>query len=399
MKILKCEVCGNYKLKPVLDLGRHPLCDDLIKIGSKKICKEYKIKILFCIKCFTAHQKYQINKKVLFNKDYHYRARFTNDVLTGMKSLVKDAEKFLYSLKNKTILDVGCNDGSLLNFFHKKGSRTIGVEPTGAFKDVSKKHLVYNNYFDKNFTSRIKKKINKIDIICFTNVFAHIENLNLLIKNIKKILNNHTLLIIENHYLGSVFKKNQFDTFYHEHPRTYSFRSFVFIAKKLGLEILSVKFTKRYGGNIRVILGNKKNKKFIKNKTFILNEKKFFKKFKYMKKNILVWKIKKLKEINHIYKKEGKIIAKAFPGRAAILIKLLKINEQHILAVFEKPNSKKIGHYVPGTKIPILSDKILFKIIKKKKTKNILNFAWHLPKEIKNYLRTNRYKGRIINVL
>ena len=72
---------------------------------------------------------------------------------------------------------------------------------------------------------------NKIDLICFTNVFAHIENLNELLKNLKALINKDTVLIIENHYLGSILKKNQFDTFYHEHPRTYSLKSFSFIAK------------------------------------------------------------------------------------------------------------------------------------------------------------------------
>ena len=47
-------------------------------------------------------------------------------------------------------------------------------------------------------------------------------------------------------------RKSQFDTFYHEHPRTYSFSSFDYISKSLGLKITNVKFPKRYGGNIRV---------------------------------------------------------------------------------------------------------------------------------------------------
>ena len=106
----------------------------------------------------------------------------------------------------------------------------------------------------------------------------------------KVLIDRDTVLIIENHYLV-LLKKNQFDTFYHEHPRTYSLKSFDFIAKKLNVNILKVQFPKRYRGNIRVILGKRK----IKNKKFLfLKEKKIFKRFS--KNNTLIenWKIKNL---------------------------------------------------------------------------------------------------------
>ena len=393
-----CEICGSKKLYKVLDLGKHPLCDDLKKIGSKKKNKSYKIVILLCKKCLTAHQKFQVKKEILFPRNYHYRARFTKDVLSGMKDLVRFSENNLGSLKKKIILDVGCNDGSLLNFFYEKGCKTIGIEPTRASKDISKKkHLIYNDYFSLQTAEKIKKKYKHIDLITFTNVFAHMENIKYVFRVLKKIISDKTFLIIENHYLGSVLKKNQFDTFYHEHPRTYSIKSFFFIAKKLNLNILAIQFPKRYGGNIRVLLGHRgiKNKNNFKDR--VKQEKKFLQKFTETKKIINKWKIKKNNELNKLFIKHGKIPAKAFPGRAAILIKLLGLDEKIISKVYEKPKSLKIGHYVPGTRIPIYSDTSLFKNIKKNKI--ILNFAWHIKKEIKAYLRKNKFKGKIINIL
>ena len=91
-KIQKCEVCNKKNLIKVLNLGKHPLCDDLISIKSNKICKEYPIEILFCSNCLTAHQKYQIPKNILFNSNYHYRARMTGSVLKGMKDFVDSCE-------------------------------------------------------------------------------------------------------------------------------------------------------------------------------------------------------------------------------------------------------------------------------------------------------------------
>ena len=116
-QIKDCEVCGNDKLESVLDLGLHPMCDDLVEVSDSRVCKDYPIEILYCPKCRTAHQKYQVPKHELFPMTYHYRARFTADVLDGMRGLVDSCENNFGSLNGKLVLDIGCNDGSLLGFF------------------------------------------------------------------------------------------------------------------------------------------------------------------------------------------------------------------------------------------------------------------------------------------
>ena len=89
--------------------------------------------------------------------------------------------------------------------------------------------------------------------------------------------------------------------------------------------------------------------------------------------------------------------AKAFPGRAAILIKLLNLNKNHIYASYEKSDSKKIGYYIPGTKIPILNDKKLRN--SNNKSIPIINLAWHIKDEIKKYLKIKKINNRIINII
>ena len=93
----------------------------------------------------------------------------------------------------------------------------------------------------------------------------------------------------------------------------------------------------------------------------------------------------------------GKIKAKAFPGRAAILINILDLNSNHIECIFEKPGSKKLGHFIPGSDIPIVSDEILFNNINK--YKYILNLAWHIPIEIENYLISKGFNGLLVDII
>ncbi|MBX7046488.1 MAG: class I SAM-dependent methyltransferase [Ignavibacteria bacterium] len=400
IEISTCEVCGGTELHPVLNLGLHPMCDDLVEVGNDRVCKEYPIEILYCKTCNTAHQKYQIPKAELFPKTYHYRSRFTADVLNGMKGLVADCEKYLGSLQGKKVIDIGCNDGSLLDFFREKGAETIGIEPTDAYLDAKEKgHRVYNEFLTDDVAKIVVAEAGKPDIITFTNVFAHIENLKGVLDALKVMLKPETIIVVENHYLGSVLKSNQFDTFYHEHPRTYSYTSFEHIAKSMGLSVLTVEFPSRYGGNIRVVMGNKDLHNIPnENQQEVLDrEKKFFDDFAKMRADIEVWEKEMKQTINDAVEKNGKLKAKAFPGRAAILIKLLGLDNDKISAAYEKNGSMKVGHYLPGTRIPILADDDLFKTLADEKV--ILNNAWHIKKEIANYLESNGFKGTIINIL
>lgn len=400
-KITSCEVCGNETLIPVLDLGLHPMCDDLVKVGETRICKEYPIDIVYCNTCLTAHQKYQVPKEELFPNTYHYRSRFTADVLNGMKGLVESCTGRFGSMQGKKVLDIGCNDGSLLDFFREQGAITIGLEPTGACADAAeKKHITYNEYLSVEAAHKIVSANGKVDFITFTNVFAHIEDLNSVLDSLRVLMSDSTVIIIENHYLGAVLDKNQFDTFYHEHPRTYSYSSFKYMAKSLDLQPIEVEFPSRYGGNIRVFLGSE-SLYGIKGSVNLneLSEKEnlFLNRFEKLRKNVESWKEKKKAKIADLVKHHGPLKAKAFPGRAAILVKLLELDTDTIAVVYEKPGSLKIGYYLPGTKIPIHSDEEMYKL--EDKTQPIINLAWHIPNEIHTYLRKHLLTGPIIDIL
>jgi SAM-dependent methyltransferase len=399
-EVSMCEVCGDKNLASVLNLGMHPLCDDLVSIGDGRVCAEYPIEILFCHNCTTAHQRFQVPKQDLFPITYHYRSRFTADVLKGMEGLVNSCEQRLGSLRGKKVLDIGCNDGSLLDFFRTKGAITLGIEPTGAHRDAAEKeHIVINDFLSLRVADAIVEAYGKPDFITFTNVFAHIEDLHEVISALKRLVSPQTVIVIENHYLGAVLEGNQFDTFYHEHPRTYSYSSFSHIAHSLGLEILGAEFPSRYGGNIRVFLGNETDRRiFVKDaQAPSAREGRFLEVFSLMRLHIESWRTTKAKLIQEQVSLHGRLRAKAFPGRAAILVKLLNLNEDLIEAVYEKPGSLKIGHYLPGTRIPIRSDDELF--ASPNQTAPLLNLAWHISGEIRTYLLEHGYTGRVIDIL
>lgn len=398
-QISTCEVCGNRQLIPVLDLGDHPMCDDLVRIGESRVCREYPIDIVFCETCRTAHQRYQVPKQELFPVSYHYRSRFTADVLDGMASLVGSCEQRFGSLAGRTVLDIGCNDGSLLDFFRQKGATTVGIEPTGAAEDARQKgHAVYAEYLSPAVAETIVRTHGKPDFVTFTNVFAHIENLSEVFESLRRLIAADTVIVIENHYLGSVLDRYQFDTFYHEHPRSYSYTSFVYMARSLGMQLLEVEFPSRYGGNIRVFLGREgREGAAFDHAGLDAREAGFLAQFLSMREGVERWRVHKRAQIEELVAEHGRLRAKAFPGRAAILVKLLGLTDEMIAAVYEKPGSLKIGHYLPGTRIPIHSDDELLAL--PDRSLPLLNLAWHIPGEIRSYMQARGYTGQIIDIL
>jgi hypothetical protein len=396
--ISDCEVCGARDLPIALDLGRHPLCDDLVPVGHPRRCREYPIEILFCDHCVTAHQRYQVPKAELFPASYHYRSRQTADVLNGMRNLVLACEAELGALAGRTVLDIGCNDGSLLSIFREKRAITHGIEPTGAAADAAAAgHSVVNDFLSEAVAADFVARHGRPDVVSFTNVFAHIDDLHSVVRALRVLTAPETTVIIENHYLGAILDKRQFDTFYHEHPRTYSSTSFRHIADALGMAIAKIEFPQRYGGNIRVFLSGARPAAGADVAALAERETGYGGALRGLPAAITAWRTNKLAELEHEFRRHGRLPAKAFPGRAAILIKLLGLDEGQIEAVYEKPGSMKIGYYVPGTRIPIRSDDEFAAVAACERP--LINLAWHIPAEIHSYIRQRGYSGPIIDII
>jgi hypothetical protein len=167
----------------------------------------------------------------------------------------------------------------------------------------------------------------------------------------------------------------------------------------MSLNILSTEFPARYGGNIRVFIGNIPINNISSGNSIediLKQEDQFEDQLIAMHASMQKWKDAKNKEISDLVSKFGPLKGKAFPGRAAIFIKLLGLDETSIDCVYEKPGSMKIGHYLPGTRIPIKSDDELFALSESPPV--IINMAWHISAEIHGFLKNKGFKGEIIDI-
>ena len=392
----KCQISGAKDLKTILSLGYLPPVNKLKKIDSL-LCEDifFPAELVFSKKSKLVQLKTIVKKEILFPKEYPYTSSTTKILRENFKELYKDCKKIVNISSNDLIIDIGSNDGNLLNNF-KDNHRVLGITPENIGKIAIRKGInTLQRYFDKATSDLVLKKFGKAKIITATNVFAHIENVNLLMKNLLKILKNDGIFICESHYLVSLINSIQYDAIYHEHLRYYSLTSLKYLFNKYGMEIIDAKKINTHGGSIRVYAARKKRFEIHKSVTKILNfEKKFlnWKTFINFKKNVVQSKLNLYSILKKLKNKNKKIYGIGAPSRASTLINYVGLDENIIDCVLEIEGSYKIGSYIPGKKIPILSEKKLYN----DPPDFVILFSWHIASELKFNLRKKGFKGKFI---
>jgi hypothetical protein len=394
--ISKCQISGARDLRSIMFLGYFPPPTVMKKIGSKtNEEKLYPADLVYSPTSKLVQINNIVKKEILFPKSYAYTSSTTKILRKNFQELYQECRKLIKISEHDLVIDIGSNDGNLLNNF-KDNHKVLGITPEKVGLLAIKKGIpTLIRYFDKTTAKLVKKKYGKAKIITATNVFAHIEDVNSLMKNIIQVLEKDGVFISESHYLVSLIRTNQYDTIYHEHLRFYSLTSLKYLFDKYGLTIFHAKKIGTHGGSIRVYVTKNKKIKINKNVNKILKtEKKYlnWKTFNKFKKNVIQSKMNLYSLLKKIKKNKKKICGIGAPVRATTLVNFVGLDENIIDYIVEVDGSKKIGNYMPGTKIQIVSEKKLFT----DKPDYALMFSWHIAKELKAKLKKRGFKGKFV---
>lgn len=363
-KILKyCRICHSKKLIRYLNLGKQPFSNSFLKYKDIKKEKKFPLHVVLCKKCGLSQLSIIPNTKFIFNK-YDYLSSSSKPLSNHYRSLVsKIIKKYKISYKD-TVLDIGCNDGVLLQHYPKKFLNVVGIEPSNASKYIKQKRIkLINKFFNYNSSKQYLKKFKKPKIITITNVLAQIDDLNNFAKSLKNIIDKNSLVIIEFPYLLHMVNKGLFDLIYHEHLSYFSLTPLIFLFEKFNIEIID--FEKiNFGASgpaLRIFLSKKYSKY------------KIYKKVKAQIRNEKIWGINKIEKYKLFNKKTNKKINKireiiynkyeqgynlgcfTAPAKGNTLLNSLKIRK-NIIKFTSENNKKKINKFTPGTHIKIVSD-------------------------------------------
>ena len=315
----------------------------------------------YCKNCTGVQVDTVIPLDVLFKK-YFYFSSSIGTLINHFFDLSELISKKI--LKNGgSVLEIGCNDGVFLNHLVKnKKINCIGVDPAkNVIKKINNKKIkTYNVPFNFELAKKIKKNINKIDVIISSFSFGHIDDMKSVAKGIDLLLDKNGTFIFEIYYLGTVIEGLQYDMMYHEHMTYYTIKSLNNFLAKFNLKIFDIEKIKLRSGSLRFYCcrTNDKRSKSTNLKKFLQKEnKKGFNNLSFLKqynkkifktKNDIIKIIKKLKKQNKI------IYGYGASGRGTIIMNYCNLNGTSLDYVVDDAPAKR-GKYTPGTHVKIIS--------------------------------------------
>ena len=397
-KRMSCFICKGDNLFKFLSLGHQPPSDAFLTtemFDEHEIT--YPLDLFMCENCHLVQLGYIVDPKILFSKDYAYNSGTNKTLKENFKNLTSKLVSLYKLTENDLAVDIGSNDGSLLESYSAHKVKILGIDPSGVTELAIKNGQPTIVDFFNEGTARIaQKKYGKAKIVTATNVFAHVNDLHSFMRGIKTLLANDGVFVSESGYTRDMIEGLQYDFIYHEHLRYLTLKPLTKLFEKFRMEIIEAERIPIHGGSIRVhaaiknrypvsstvkkLLAEEKKVGLYNKKTYI----KFAKEVEKMKLNLQKILID-IKTLGH------RIAGIGAPAKGNTLLNYCKIDSQ-IISYLVETSERKIGQFSPGMRIPVVEESFLIK----DQPEYALLLSWTIAPILIKKLREKGYKGKFI---
>ncbi len=382
---MNCRVCSN-KIDPFVSFGKMPIANGFLKKEQFEDEYFFELATAFCDRCFSVQLVTQPDPKLMFHENYAFFSKTSKLMQVHFQ---KYADWVLNNYLNKDdpfVVELGSNDGILLENFSKKKIRHLGVEPSANVANVAIKSGINTEvaFFNNEFANKIKEKNGKADAILAANVMCHIPDLIEIGKASKTLLTEDGVLIFEDPYLGDMINKVTYDQIYDEHVFIFSALSVKNIFDISGFELIDVLPQETHGGSMRYVLCKKGVRSISDNvintikveKELGLDKSLTYEKFKNNCEHSRDKIISKLKK----FKQEGKkIVGYGATSKSTTILNYCNIGPDLIDFISDTTPIKQ-NKYTPGMHIPVKP----YEDFLKYSPEIAVLFAWNHRKEIEN---------------
>ncbi|MBK9041593.1 MAG: class I SAM-dependent methyltransferase [Bdellovibrionales bacterium] len=380
----KCVFCNN-KIVLFVSFGNQPIANGFLTADG--FSKEYffELSVGFCPECFLVQLLEQPTPEMMFNESYAFFSGTSNSMIQHFQNFSDDiATAYLTHKPNSFVVEIGSNDGIMLQNFKTQGFKHLGIEPSLNVANVARGRgiNVLNKFFNSSTAKEVKLEHGKADAILAANVLCHISDIRSVFEGFRELLHDGGVIAFEDPYLGDVIQKNSYDQIYDEHMFLFSVNSVSKLAESFGFEVIGAEHQMTHGGSMRYYLGIKGQHKVSDNVLRIMKAEKelgitevggflkFSQNCENSKRQLLDLLIK--------LKNEGKkVVGYAATSKSTTVLNYCNIGPDLISYICDTTPIKQ-GKFSPGVHIPIVP----YEQFSKDRPDFAVLFAWNHKDEI-----------------
>lgn len=363
-----CRICGSTALTPVIDLGPQHLQGSFVKPGKEiPPMRRIPLTLVRCDPtrdenaCGLLQMEHTVPPEVLYSA-YWYRSGTNQTMRDHLRGIVEEGVAMIHKTSG-IVLDIGCNDGTLLGNY-PEGFLRLGVDPSDVARQVPAPAVVFEDIFPSvELTKYLDGR--KCDLITSIAMFYDLEDPAAFCRNIKETLSPTGLWIFEMSYMPSMLSMNSYDTICHEHLEYYSLAVIEFLLKKAGLRMVNAMHNNINGGSIRCYATHRDNFEFrspVYSKNLLEMRQSEFdleldtdRPYRNFQDHINVHREQLVKLLKDLKRQGKKIHIYGASTKGNTILQWCGIDNR-IIDVAAERNPDKYGAYTLGTDIPIVSE-------------------------------------------
>ncbi len=257
-----CRVCGSPQLSPVLDLGPQNIAGAFVRPGDESpIERAIPLELVRCDMssdqdaCGLVQTRHSVPPALLY-QSYWYRSGVNRTMTDHLHKLARTADKAVELMPGDLVVDVGCNDGTLLDGYQTEGLRHLGFDPSDVTRyAVEKGYDVELAFFSGDRLAQ-RYPDQKAKILTSIAMFYDLETPTEFVADVARSLAQDGIWVLELHYLPMMLERNQFDAIVHEHLGYYSLAVLERLVGEAGLEVVWVDTNDLNGGSIQLFIAH-----------------------------------------------------------------------------------------------------------------------------------------------